>query len=610
MKAILLQLPVQGHDFFYSNENIPLACAYLQAIGKKHGIDAALLPQHLMSYGSDQAILQFLLEARPDLVGMSCYLWNVERSLFLARQLKQLLPLCRVVMGGPEITPDNLFLLQRGAFDIGVVGEGEEAWEHLLQSFPEVPESAGLLLPGKDGAWHFSGKRLRQSPPGRWPSPLLDEGFDSHLDKVVWLETVRGCTYHCAYCHYHKQSPSLRVFPLERIFHEVLHAWQRGFEEIVFLDPCFTKRPGLDPLLEELAAINYDRRLHFHAECNAEEIEPRTAGKMGRAGFKEVEVGLQTTKKGTLRRVHRSFDPERFLQGVHLLQESGIEVMVDVIAGLPGDHLSDICRSLDWVLDHEAYDSLMLYPLSLLPATELKQRADKWELSGLPTPPYLVTRGPGLTAREICGAFEYYAKRMEEDVSPLEMPPALNLEAGPLSLPGGLCHAINWHSLDQVRSLADSGHRAAYGLTISLTFAVLKQSAVWAPALREYLEHNPFSHLSVEVPPDVYPEDLRPFWELSRRREQLIDRDYTVAHTPYRSFLLFSRSRGLVWKWPDPREERPVLLPDGQEIPCHPVCLVAGSGQIFPRWFLEHMSKRYPSLPEIRLWELPDKEVR
>jgi len=32
MKVMLLQLPVQSHDFFFSNENIPLASAYLQVI--------------------------------------------------------------------------------------------------------------------------------------------------------------------------------------------------------------------------------------------------------------------------------------------------------------------------------------------------------------------------------------------------------------------------------------------------------------------------------------------------------------------------------------------------------------------------------------------------
>ena len=98
------------------------------------------------------------MDAKPDIVGMSCYLWNVERSLFLAKQIKHQLPACTVVLGGPEITPDNGFLLQRGEFDIGVVGEGEEVWKQLLQSFPNISKISGLLIPGKGGEYLFYGE--------------------------------------------------------------------------------------------------------------------------------------------------------------------------------------------------------------------------------------------------------------------------------------------------------------------------------------------------------------------------------------------------------------------------------------------------------------------
>lgn len=606
MKVLLFQLPVQGHDFFFSHENIPLASAYLQEIARRQGVDAELLPGPLMSYGSDQAILQYLLDVKPDVVGMSCYQWNLERSLFLARQLKQLLPACTVVMGGPEIAPDNKFLLRHKEFDIGVVGEGEEVWELLLECLPRVPDVPGLLLPGKNGQWLFTGRRLPSSAVGHWPSPFLAGGLDSHLDKVLWIETVRGCIHRCAYCYYHKQSPSLRTFPLERIGQEVGRAWGRGFEEIVFLDPCFAGRPGLEELLNELAAINYDRRLHFHAECNVEEIEPWIAERMGRAGFKEMEVGLQSIKRETLRRIHRSFDPQRFLRGIRSLQDWSIEVKVDVIAGLPGDYFPDICRSIDWVLGQEAYDSLMLYPLSVMPATELCQRAGELGLTMLPQPPYLLTRGPGMTAPEMCSAFHYYAERMEEDVSPLEMPPSLNPLSEDSSFPGGLCNAMNWGTPDQVRSFSSSGNHNAYSLAIRLTREVLRQPGLWSSILRDYLEHNPFTLFSVEVPPEVFPDELNPLWELAQRHDHVISRDYTVIHSPYRSFLLFSRDKGIIWKWPDPRESNSIVLPDGQEVPCHPVCLVAGPEKVAPRWFLSHMAQRYPFPPEVRQWELPD----
>jgi len=606
MKLFLLQLPVQGNDFFFSKENIPLAASYLQLIAEAQGIDAELLPNPLMSYGSDQAILRFLLDSHPDMVAMSCYLWNVERSLFLARQLKRHLPSCKIVLGGPEINPDNQFLLRHKDFDIGVVGEGEEAWKVLLQTHLEIPRIPGILLKGEDGEWHFSGTKLSHSNLDHWTSPFLSGKLDGHLQGVLWLETVRGCVHRCAYCYYHKQSVGLRAFSLNRILMEVRRARDKGFDEIVFLDPCFTRHPQLEALLKEMENINQDRFLRIHAEGNAEAIDPWMAEKMGRVGFTQMEVGLQSIKRDTLKRIHRSFEAESFRKGVHLLQDNGIEVMVDLIAGLPGDCLSDICRSLDWVLEHKVYDLLMLYPLGLISGTELHRRSNEFKIEAMPYPPYFVTRNNKMAASEICQAFFYYQKRIEEEISPLEVPSALDSALTTDSLPKELCHVINWHSLDQVFPPSRLNHSFAYALTVSLSREVLREPARWLPSLREYLKENPFTLLSVEVPYDAFPQELDPCWQLARELpHHFLDRDYTVPHTPYRRFLIFSRNQGLLWKWPDPREFLPLQLPDGQEIPSRPVCVVKTSEKTLPRWFLNHMSQRYDPLPEIKIWRPP-----
>ena len=608
MKALLLQLPIQGHDFFFSNENIPLAAADLKAVAPRGDIDVEMVPRPIMSYGSDQAILRFLTDARPVLVGMSCYQWNIERSLFLARELKRKLPSCIIVLGGPEITPDNDFLLQHGDFDVGVVGEGEAVWESLLRSFPHVPKLPGLLLKEENGPWYFTGTNSTRVSLKQLPSPYLSGCLDLHVDKVLWLETVRGCVHRCAYCYYHKQASGLGLFTLERILSEVRRARDCGIQEIVFLDPCFTKRPRLEALLDGLAVDPGAGQMGFHAECNAEDIDTVMAKQLSLAGFTQLEVGLQSTKAKTLRLIRRRFRPQRFLEGVKLAQKRNIKVMVDLIAGLPGDGLDDIRKSLDWVIEHNTYDFLMLYPLSLLPSTELRQRSRELGLSATPYPPYFITRSPEMDAAEICQAFQYYEEGMEEDICPPDMPSALDPREKGFSLPEGLRHVITWHTREQVNSLSLSGDHTAYALTLCFSAELLKLPAVWVPLLSDYLEHNPFSLLSVEVPPDSFPKDIEPLWHLAGKHQHILDRDYTVTHTPYRSFLVLSRARGLIWKWPDPRESSPLELPDGQKISCRPTCLVYAPGKTSFKWLVDHLAARYRVLPEIRIWDPPRDE--
>jgi radical SAM superfamily enzyme YgiQ (UPF0313 family) len=606
MKVLLLQLPIQTHDFFFSSENIPLASAYLQAIAAEQGVEAIILPRQVMCYGSDRAILKSILDAKPDMVGMSCYLWNVERSLFLAEQIKRQLPACTVVIGGPEITPDNGYLLHHGEFDIGVVGEGEETWKHLLQFFPSISKISGLLISAKGGNYDFTGSGNTQGALSRWSSPYLLGLLDCQLQSVLWLETVRGCVYRCAYCYYHKQAPRIRTFPVGRILSEVRRAWEQGLKEIVFLDPCFIRRPHVEMLLDGIAAINLDRRLQLFGESTGEGIDSGLAGKMSKAGFAAIEVGVQSINQKTLRRIHRALRPEKFLEGVRSLQGHGIKVLVDIIAGLPGDTLSDICNGIDWIVEEEAYDHLMLYPLSLMPSTELKQRAAELGMIPMPYPPYLVTRGPQLTAQEIGQAFHHYEEVMEEDISPLEMPLSLSPQSGTACDLKGLCNKVTWHTPEGVRVFSQMGDQATYAITISMTREVLRMTELWVQVLEDYLKHNPFTLLSVEVPPDVCLEELDPLWHLAAKHRHLADRDYTATHTPYRSFFLFSRANGVIWKWPDPREASPLELHDGQRVDCRPVCLLITPDKKIPPWFLDHIGKRYGSPPEIRIWQRPD----
>src|SRR5262249_49692512 len=73
-----------------------------------------------------------LAERDPWLVGFTCYLWNIERTLWVARELKRRRPGVRVVLGGPEITPDNAWVIDTPDYDFAVIGEGEQTFAQLL----------------------------------------------------------------------------------------------------------------------------------------------------------------------------------------------------------------------------------------------------------------------------------------------------------------------------------------------------------------------------------------------------------------------------------------------------------------------------------------------
>ena len=118
--------------------NVPLAAAYLKLFARRLGLEdhfrIELLPPALCNTLGDQGLVEEILGRQPWMVGFSCYLWNIQRTLWIVQSLKQRQPWLKVLLGGPEITPDNAWPLDPDVIDYAVVGEGEPTFAALLDS--------------------------------------------------------------------------------------------------------------------------------------------------------------------------------------------------------------------------------------------------------------------------------------------------------------------------------------------------------------------------------------------------------------------------------------------------------------------------------------------
>ncbi|WP_448383144.1 B12-binding domain-containing radical SAM protein [Desulfosoma sp.] len=431
MKVVLLQLPVQSHDNAYPMENLGLGVGSLKAYAQSvlpPDISIVLGPHALVNYGGDQTLVAWILSERPDVVGFSCYVWNVERSLDIARRVKAERPQVRILVGGPEVTPENDFLRSAGGFDWGVVGEGEETFVAILSALRSghgaVESLPGLLRPTPDG-WHATKPRPVMRTLDPIPSPYLSGALHPSDAGTILLETVRGCPNRCTYCYYHKRFPHVRSFSLDRLREELHWAAHRAVSEIYFVDPCFTRRKDLVALL---GMIEEARRIHaftFQCEGTAEDVTPALAHSLARAGLTQMEVGLQTVNPRALARIRRRFDPNRFIAGIRALRAAGVRVMVDVMVALPEDSLEDVKRSIDFVVENDLFDELSLYTLCLLPGTELRRQATALGMVFHAKPPYHVVRTPRMSSEDIRRAYEYAEEASGVDFFPPDLPAPL-----------------------------------------------------------------------------------------------------------------------------------------------------------------------------------------
>ncbi len=83
-------------------------------------------------------VLADIYKRQPDVIGFSCYIWNIGMVRELTRELHKLMPSVPVWLGGPEVSYDAPEVLCAHPEVTGImVGEGEETFRELLTYYVE-----------------------------------------------------------------------------------------------------------------------------------------------------------------------------------------------------------------------------------------------------------------------------------------------------------------------------------------------------------------------------------------------------------------------------------------------------------------------------------------
>ena len=113
---------------------------------------------------------------------------------------------------------------------------------------------------------------------------------------------------------------------------------------------------------------------------------------MARAGFTKREIGRQSGNLGTRKRVKRFGDPMKVATAAGMLRKEGIDLLVDLIIGLPGDTPADVAEGVEFLIKHGLGDCAQVFPLCVLPGTAMRASAEEFGLEFDPAPPYRVPR--------------------------------------------------------------------------------------------------------------------------------------------------------------------------------------------------------------------------
>lgn len=361
------------------------------------------------------AIAGELFEYKADIICFSCYIWNISEILKLIRDLRLVLPKVRFVLGGPEVSFETQELMfNYPELDAVVQGEGEAAFLELLRTWKagQNPD----IIPGV--VWRYHGKII--SNPERMPLPDLSQLPDPYLseekleNRLVYVETSRGCPFNCQYCLSSVKSGVRFLEPerFRRIFRRLL---KYGARTIKFVDRTFNVRKDhafqiLDIVREEYIYANDPQGIRMHCEIAGELLDEEWVSYLKKypRGLLQLEIGVQSTNPTTLENIARSQRFENWQKYVKELRlTTKIPLHLDLIAGLPGENWDNFRISFNDVYEVQP-NMLQLGFLKVLKGSGLRQKAKQYELIYQSDPPYTILQTKDLSHSELL-----QLKRME-----------------------------------------------------------------------------------------------------------------------------------------------------------------------------------------------------
>lgn len=294
-------------------------------------------------------ILGQIYQLRPDVLGFSCYIWNIEMTCHLISLVKQVRRSVKIVVGGPEVSYTARDVLSdHPDIDYVIQGEGEDVWPAFIRELEAGRDGTNLVgvLGRIDGAIKGNEIFREVADLDTLPFPYEGEDFQNLAHKIMYYESSRGCPFHCQYC-LSGNNDTVRFRSVPLVLAELRRFVAAGVHQVKFVDRTFNCSPRHHrPLLEYM--IHVEEPINFHLEIEPAIVTDTDLDLLAQApkGRIQLEMGIQTTYEKTLTAIHRHNDwPHIEYIMDRLLRADNMHLHLDLIVGLPYEDMAHLRRS-------------------------------------------------------------------------------------------------------------------------------------------------------------------------------------------------------------------------------------------------------------------------
>lgn len=379
-----------------------LAVYDLQAYASDYA-DHIVLKEYTINQQKDDIMRDIYLE-HPDVVCVSCYIWNLSFVKELMADLIKILPGADFWAGGPEVSYDaEKFLTENSEFKGVMVGEGEETFKELAGYYVEknpqdLKDMTGICYRDGDQIIHNGWRQIMNLS----SIPFIYKDLSEFKNRIIYYESSRGCPFSCSYC-LSSIDKKLRFRNLELVKKELQFFLDKKVPQVKFVDRTFNCKHDHAMEIWKYILEHDNGVTNFHFEISADLLREEELELMSRMrpGLIQLEIGVQSTNPDTIRAIHRNMDLKKLEASVARVKSFGnIHQHLDLIAGLPCEDYESFRRSFEQVYRMKP-DQLQLGFLKVLKGSSMYHEAQKYEILYKEKEPYEVLSTAWLSYEDI-----------------------------------------------------------------------------------------------------------------------------------------------------------------------------------------------------------------
>lgn len=342
MKILLVAVNAK---YIHSN----LAVYDLQAYAARYE-EYIVLREYTINQPKDHILRDIYLE-QPDVVCISCYIWNISFIKELICDLCKILPGTAFWAGGPEVSFDaEAFLKNQPEFTGVMMGEGEETFLELAgyyieRSPEELSQIPGICYRNQQEIYRNELREVLDLN----KIPFVYEKLPEFRNRIIYYESSRGCPFSCSYC-LSSIDRKLRFRNTETVKKELQFFLDHKVSQVKFVDRTFNCNHAHAMEIWRYIKEHDNGITNFHFEISADLIREEELKLMEtmRPGLIQLEIGVQSTNPRTVQAIHRTMDLSRLKEIVDRIYSFGnIHQHLDLIAGLPYEDYDSFRKSFN-----------------------------------------------------------------------------------------------------------------------------------------------------------------------------------------------------------------------------------------------------------------------